>query len=66
VFFDRLRSRTRTLTILVTSAREVTLGYTEKEMVLVSHCERGERIRIIGARPATRTERRHYEEGIGS
>jgi uncharacterized protein len=30
--------------------REVTVGYTtKKEMVLVSHCERGERIRIIGA-----------------
>ena len=47
--------------------REVTLGYTMKEeMVFVSHCERGERIRIISARLATRTERRQYEEGIGS
>jgi uncharacterized DUF497 family protein len=47
--------------------REVTLGYTmKKNMVFVSHCERGERIRIISARPATRTERRQYEEGIGS
>ena len=47
--------------------REITLGYTMKrDMVFVSHCERGERIRIISARPATRTERRQYEEGIPS
>ena len=47
--------------------RNVTLDYTmKKELVSVSHCERGERIRIIGARPATRTERRLYEAGIGS
>jgi uncharacterized DUF497 family protein len=46
--------------------REVTLGHTmKKDMVFVSHCERGERIRIISARPATRTERRQYEEGTG-
>lgn len=30
--------------------REITLGYTiKKELAFVSHCERGERIRIIGA-----------------
>jgi hypothetical protein len=46
--------------------REVTLGRTIREdMVFVCHCERGERIRIISARPATRNERRDYEEGIG-
>jgi uncharacterized DUF497 family protein len=28
------------------------------------HCELGEQIRIIGARRATRTERKQYEEGI--
>ena len=47
--------------------REVTVGYTiKKEIVLVSHCERLEGIRIISARPATRTERRQYKEGIGN
>ena len=47
--------------------REVTLGYTMKKALLfVSHCERGERIRIISARPATRTEQRQYEQGICS
>ncbi|SPF35996.1 hypothetical protein SBA4_1790003 [Candidatus Sulfopaludibacter sp. SbA4] len=47
--------------------REVTLGYAmKKDLACVSHCERGARIRIIGARLATRTERRQYEEGIAS
>ena len=46
--------------------RDITLGYTMgREMVFVSHCERGNRIRIISARHATRTERKQYEEGIG-
>ena len=45
--------------------REITLGYTmNRDLVLVAHCERGERIRIISARHATPAERRHYEEGI--
>ena len=46
--------------------REVTLGYTmKKDSVFVCHCQRGERIRIISARPATRAERRQHEQGIG-
>jgi uncharacterized DUF497 family protein len=32
--------------------------------LFISHCERAGRMRIIGARPATRTERKQYEEGI--
>jgi uncharacterized DUF497 family protein len=44
--------------------REITIGYTMKgRLVFVSHCERGNRIRIISARPATRTERDQYEKG---
>jgi len=47
--------------------REITIGYTmKKHLVFVSHGERGKLIRIISARPATRTERRQYEEGIGT
>ena len=47
--------------------REITIGCTMKaHLVFVSHCERGKRIRIISARLATRSERRQYEEGIGS
>ena len=46
--------------------REITIGYTARHrVVFVSHCQRGDRIRIISARRATRRERRQYEEGIG-
>jgi uncharacterized DUF497 family protein len=46
--------------------REITIGYTAgQQVVFVSHCWRGGRIRIISARKATRRERRQYEEGIG-
>ena len=47
--------------------REITLGCTiKRRLVFVSHCEREGRIRIISARPATRTERKQYEEGTRS
>jgi uncharacterized DUF497 family protein len=46
-------------------SREITIGYTMKgRLVFVSHCERGSRIRIISARPATHAERDQYEKGI--
>lgn len=46
--------------------REITIGMSSKQRVLfVSHCERGDRIRIISARRATRKERLHYEQRIG-
>ena len=46
--------------------RELTIGCTIKgRCVFVSHCERKGRIRIVSARPATRHERKQYEEGIG-
>ncbi len=42
--------------------REITIGMSSKQRVLfVSHCERGDRIRIISARRATRKERLRYE-----
>ena len=44
--------------------RFVTLGMSTRNRVLVvSHTERGGKIRIISARPATRAERKVYEEG---
>ncbi len=44
--------------------RYVTFGLSAVDRVLlVSHTERGGKIRIISARPATRVERRIYEEG---
>ena len=46
--------------------REITIGNTAgNRVVFVSHCQRGNRVRIIGAREATKGERRQYEEGIG-
>ena len=47
-------------------AREITVGYSRQNRALfVSHCPRGDRIRIVSARKATQGERRQYEEGIG-
>ena len=47
--------------------REITIGYTMKGyLAFVSHCQRGERIRIVSARRATRAERDHYEKATGS
>ena len=67
VFFDPLATTYPDPDHSLDERREVTLGYTmKKDLVFVSHCERGERIRIIGARPATRAERRKHEEGTGS
>ena len=43
--------------------RELTFGFSSQGRALVvSHCERGVRLRIISARPMTRRERRQYEE----
>ena len=42
--------------------RAITIGASSKQRVLfVSHCERGDRVRIISARRATRKERVQYE-----
>ena len=46
--------------------REITIGRTAgHRVVFVSHCQRGNRLRIISARRATRRECSQYEEGIG-
>lgn len=45
-------------------ARFVTFGQSsDGRLLVVSHTEEGDVIRIISARPATRQERRIYEEG---
>ena len=42
--------------------REITIGYSiAGRLLIVSHVDRDGRIRIISARKATRSERRHYE-----
>ena len=44
--------------------RFVLLGMSEgQRLLVVVHTERGDKIRIISARQATRTERKLYEEG---
>jgi uncharacterized protein len=45
--------------------REITVGHSSKDRVLfLSHTQRGDRTRIIGARRATPRERKQYEESI--
>jgi uncharacterized protein len=46
--------------------REITIGHSARQRLLfVSHAQRGDRIRIISARAATRKERKQHEEGSG-
>ena len=46
--------------------RAITIGHSAKQRILfVCHCQRGDRIRIISSRKATRKERKQHEEGIG-
>ena len=45
--------------------REITIGHSAKlGVIFLTHTQRGDRIRIIGARKATRRERKQYEESI--
>ena len=44
--------------------RFITFGHsTEGRLLVVSHTDRDNRIRIVSARQATRKERKQYEEG---
>ena len=48
----------------ITEERYVTFGVSEKgRLVVVSHTEKGQTIRIISARKASKGERELYEEG---
>lgn len=43
--------------------RFLTVGLSQRgRLLVVVHCDRAERVRIISARPATRAERRDYED----
>ncbi len=45
--------------------RFIAMGFSARQrLIVVVHCERGDTIRIISARQATRRERKHYEEGV--
>ena len=46
-------------------SREITIGISSRGRVLfLSHCERGDGIRIVSARKATPKERKQYAEGL--
>ena len=64
VFEDDLSLTGRNPDHSVGEHRLVTFGMSAENRVLaVAHTERGNKIRIISARPATRAERKIYEEG---
>jgi len=47
--------------------REIIVGHSAKQnLFLVSFTARGDRVRILSAREATRLERRDYEENVSS
>ena len=65
VFLDPLASTYPDPDHSAQERREITIGYTgSQQLLFISHCYRGDRIRIIGVRLATRKERKQYEEGI--
>ncbi len=44
--------------------RYITIGEsTQRRLIIISHTDRGQRIRIISAREVTRRERKIYENG---
>ena len=64
VFFDPLSITFDDWEHSVSEQRWITVGASLLGTVLViAHTDRGDRIRIISARKATRRERRIYEEG---
>lgn len=61
---DDFAATARDLAHSVGESRFITFGISANGRLLsVSHTDRGNRIRIISARVATRTERKIYEEG---
>ena len=64
VFGDLLSLTIRDPLHSIDDERFVIIGYSYKyRLLVVVHTERGNRIRIISARRATRRERKTYEEG---
>ena len=49
----------------ITENRYIDIGFSSKSrLIIVSYTERGENIRIISGRPASRKERNNYEEKL--
>ena len=61
---DEFAATARDLEHSVAEFRYITFGISANgQLLAVSHTERGNSVRIISARLATRTERKIYEEG---
>jgi len=64
VFFDDLAATGRDPDHSLSEHRFVTFGLSSAgRLLVVSHADRRDGIRLISARPATRAERKLYEEG---
>ncbi len=65
VFFDTLSVTTEDPLHSEYEDRAVIVGLSmSKKLLVVVHVSRGDRIRIISARRATRHERKNYEKGF--
>ncbi|MFZ4394331.1 MAG: BrnT family toxin [Kiritimatiellia bacterium] len=65
VFADTLSTTYHDPDHSLTENRFITIGIARSGLVLlVAHTDRGENVRIISARKATRNEKRCYEEGF--
>ena len=63
VFYDPLAKTIADPDHSITEQRELTLGESHTgRLLIVSHTQRQDKIRIISARVPTRGERRQYEE----
>jgi hypothetical protein len=64
VFGDPLAITFADLDHSIDEQRYLTFGVSRfARLVVVSHVDRGDRVRIISARPTTREEKRIHEEG---
>ncbi|MBI4665483.1 MAG: BrnT family toxin [Nitrospinae bacterium] len=62
VFYDGLSATFHDPDHSIDEQRFITVGYSnQSRLLVVSHTERGNAIRIISARPATALERRRHE-----
>ena len=62
IFYDPLSATFHDQDHSITEDRFITVGYSPQgHLLVVSHKERGDTIRIISARPATISERKRHE-----
>ncbi len=62
VFYDPLSATFADPDHSIGEVRLITVGYSSQgRLLVISHTERGDAIRIISARPATMSERKRHE-----